>query len=140
LSIADLSSGYLVFISVYHLWTGGVSFFAPDFALHFYRAAYGCDPQERRQLLLVLRPWGALAIFAGLAGFVALGVVEARPWIIASLIVLLVLRIAYRVMLRAELREMSRINGKRNAFSIGLLILGVILLGMDFIPHWANGR
>lgn len=140
MSITDLSSGYLVFLSVYHVWTGGVSFFAPEFALRFYRAAYGCDPQERRQLLLVLRPWGALAIFAGLAGFVALGVAEARPWITASLIVLLLLRIGYRVTLRGELREMSRIDGRRNAISIGFLVAGVVLLGFGLMPHWASGR
>lgn len=140
MSFTDLSSGYLVFLSIYHVWTGAVSFFAPEFALRFYRAAYGCDPQERRQLLLVLRPWGALAIFAGLAGFVALGVEEARPWIVASLIVLLALRIGYRVMLRRELKEMSRIDGRRNAVSIVLLAAGVVLLGLGFIPHWASAR
>lgn len=129
----DISLGYLAFLSAYHLWSGGISFFAPEFALRFYRAAYGCEPKERSHLLLILRPWGALAIFAGLAGFVAFFDAGARPSLVAALMGLLLMRIGYRITLRRELKELSGIDGRRNAISIGMLMIGVFLLGAELV-------
>jgi hypothetical protein len=137
LKLTDVSSGYLLFLSAYHVWSGGISFFAPSFALRFYRAAYGCEPTERRHLLLILRPWGALAIFAGLAGFVAFFVTEARVWIVGALVVLLLLRVGYRVGLSRELRELSGITPKRNTISVACLMVGVVLLGTELLVGWA---
>ena len=126
-----LASGYLVVLSAYHLATGLVSFAAPQLALKLYRGAYGCDPIERRHLLIILRPWGALAVFAGLAGFSALACPPVRVWIEASLIALLAMRVTYRIGLRGELREISGIPPRNNFINIGLLLLGIGLLATD---------
>ena len=103
LEISAIASLYLGALSAYHMVSGALSFFAPGLALRLYRGAYGCDPVERRHLLIILRPWGALAVFAGLAGFAALAVPACRHWIEAALIVLLVMRVAYRLALGKEL-------------------------------------
>jgi hypothetical protein len=129
--ITDLPTAYLALLSGYHLWTGAISFFAPEFALRFYRGMYGCEPVERRHLLIVMRPWGALAIFAGLAGFGVFFEPGARPWIVGATAVLLALRIGYRVMLRHELAAISGISARRNAISLGMLAAGLLLLAGD---------
>ena len=126
--ITEASSAYLAVLSAYHVWTGAISFFAPRFALRFYRGMYGCDPVERRHLSLVMRPWGALAIFAGLAGFAAFIEPRARGWIVAATAVLLALRIGYRVALRRELNDLARIDARRNAISVSMLAGGLALL------------
>src|SRR5262245_31800818 len=62
--LGNVAGWYVVVLSAYHLFTGAISYFTPGFALRCYRGAYGCDPIERRHLLIILRPWGALAFFA----------------------------------------------------------------------------
>lgn len=131
MNLADLASCYLIALSVYHVGTGAISYFAPESAMRFYRAAYGADPIERRHLLIILRPWGALALFAGIAGLGAVARPEARTWIEAGLIALLLLRAGYRVRLRHELESVSRIPPGRNWFNVALVLAGAALLGTD---------
>lgn len=136
MDIGRLASCYLVVLSAYHVATGLISFTAPQLALKFYRGAYGCEPVERRHLLIILRPWGALAVFAGLAGFIALNCPPARSWIEASLIVLLAMRVVYRIGLRGELREISGIPPRNNFINIGLLLCGIALLAADLVARY----
>lgn len=142
LEISAIASLYLGALSAYHMVSGALSFFAPGLALRLYRGAYGCDPVERRHLLIILRPWGALAVFAGLAGFAALAVPACRHWIEAALIVLLVMRVAYRLALGKELWEISGIPPRRNLLSVGFLLLGTGVLAADLTRHYlgAGGR
>jgi len=138
-AVHSLATGYLAVLSTYHVGTGLVSFAAPGLALRLYRGAYGCDPVERRHLLIMLRPWGALAVFAGLAGLAALVHPSVRSWIEASLIALLAMRVAYRIGLRAELREISGIPSRNNFINIGLLLLGIVVLSADLVVlHLVN--
>lgn len=138
--LSALGSGYLAFLSCYHIATGLLSYCAPETALRFYRACYGCDPQERRQLAIAMRPWGALAVFAGIMGIGALLEPGMRNWVQVGLILLLGLRVTYRIALRRELLEISGIPEKRNLFSIGFLLLGIILLAGDLlVRHIATG-
>ena len=123
-----VAAWYIAGLSTYHLFTGAISYFAPSFALRFYRGAYGCNPVERRHLLIILRPWGALAIFAGIAGLAALRVPAARGWIELALLALLLMRFGYRFNLREELREISGITLRHNLINIALLVLGAMLL------------
>lgn len=134
--ISDVASAYLAVLSAYHVWSGGISFFVPGRALRFYRGMYGCDPVETRHLMLVMRPWGALAMFAGAVGFAPFFVPDARPWVVGALAGLLVLRIIYRTWLRRDLRELSRITPRRNAISIAMLAGGVLVLTADLASHF----
>jgi hypothetical protein len=139
IDFAALATGYLAVLSSYHVATGLLSFAAPDMALRFYRGAYGCNPIEHRHLLIILRPWGALAVFAGLAGFVALGCPPARTWIEAALLILLGMRVIYRLGLRRELAEISGIPPRHNFANIGLLLIGIILLATDLLTRGLPG-
>jgi hypothetical protein len=133
--LSPLATGYLAVLSSYHVATGLLSFTAPGLALRFYRGAYGCNPVELRHLRIILRPWGALAVFAGLAGFVALGCPPARAWIQAAVLILLAMRVAYRIGLRRELADISGIPPRHNAMNIGLLLIGGTLLAADLLTR-----
>lgn len=132
--MTTICRSYLAILAVYHVFTGVVSFAFPHFALRFYRTLYACDPVEQQQLVLVMKPWGALAVFAGFAGGWA--AVDPRRYIgvVAALWILLVLRITFRIGWRRELGDLGRIPSHRNlistaALGVGALILGVWLAG-----------
>lgn len=128
--MTTICRAYLCLLSSYHVVTGVVSFFFPAFAMRFYRALYACDPAERRQLAIVMKPWGALALFAGISGgFAATDPVRYRG-IVAALCLLLVLRIVFRVVCRRELAEVGRIPPHRNLLSIGLIAIGAVILSL----------
>jgi len=120
---------YLAVLSTYHVCSGVLSFFFGTAAMRFYKAFYGTDPIERRHLLLILKPWGALSIAIGIAGGAAVSEPAAHRGTVLAILVLLVLRIVYRVSCRAELQAISRIPPRNNALNLVLLAGGAVLLG-----------
>jgi len=128
---------YLFVLSTYHLWTGGISYFHPGFAMKFYQRFYDCNPVEQRHLRIILRPWGALAIFAGMAGMTVVTDPIHHPATLGSLTLLLLLRIGYRIGMRTELREISGIAPHRNWISIGCLVLGTLILSWGAATGWS---
>jgi len=124
---------YLWILSVYHVFTGIISFFFPEQALSFYKKFYDCNPVERKHLVIVLKPWGALAVFAGIAGiFAALDPVKYKGTV-AGLAVLLAMRMYYRIVFRDMLRDISGISPYRNLINIGLLLVGIIIISSWFM-------
>ena len=126
--IAQLGWGYLVFLSGYHVFTGVVSMFFPGFAMSFYKRLYGCDPVEREQLEIVLKPWGALAIFAGVVGLAAAAAPDDYAGVIWALVGLLALRVYYRARFGAQLLAVGRVPTRRNRANIAMLIAGMVIL------------
>ena len=121
---------YLAVLSSYHVLTGIVSFAFPQFAFRFYAALYACNPVERRQLVLVMKPWGALALCAGVVGLFA-AADPVRYWgVDAALWLLLVLRMVFRLVWRAELAEVGRIPAQRNLLSTAIIAAGATILGL----------
>ncbi len=119
---------YLWILSVYHVFTGIISFFFPEMALSFYKKFYDCNPVERKHLVIVLKPWGALAVFAGIAGIFAALDPEKCKGVVAGLAVLLAMRMYYRIVFRDMLREISGISPGRNLVNICLLLAGIIII------------
>ncbi len=120
---------YLAVLSCYHIFSGGLSYFAGPAAMRFYKSFYGTDPVERRHLLLILKPWGALSIAVGIAGIAAAAHPEHHPATVFALWLLLVLRIGYRIACRHELAAVSCVPARRNAISILVLACGATILG-----------
>jgi hypothetical protein len=123
-----LVATYVAGLSIYHVWTGAISYFAPGFAMRFYRRLYDCNPVEQRHLHIILRPWGALALFAGVVGLATLPDPRAHPVLTGALALLLALRVGYRVRLRHELHAISGIAPARNWANIAVLVLGIMIL------------
>jgi hypothetical protein len=130
---------YLAGLSAYHVATGVISFWFPGAAMRFYRALYACDPAERRQLFVVMKPWGALALFAGVAGGYAAADPDRYVGVVAGLWLLLVLRIVFRVVCRRELQEVGGIPPHRNLVSMGAIAVGVAVLGLWLAEWWTRG-
>lgn len=120
--------GYLWILSGYHIFTGLISVFTPEFAMSFYKKFYDCNPVERKHVALMLKPWGALAVFAGIAGLFAAAAPYRYRGVVIGLVVLLAIRIYYRVAFRRWLQEISGIAPYHNAFNVALLIFGLVIL------------
>ena len=133
-----LCRSYLFILSLYHVFTGVVSFFFPEFAIQFYKRIYDCEPQHKKQLLINLRPWGALALFAGIVGLFAAYNPLAYRGVIIGLCVLLTLRINYRYMLRKELKDIGGIRPHRNLISITIIAMGILILLLWLICEGMN--
>lgn len=123
-----LCSSYLYILSGYHLFTGVVSMFFPGFAMRFYKWFYGCEPPDREDLYLILKPWGALAAFAGIAGLYAAEDPHRYRGVILGLILLLSFRIYYRMAFAGKLAKHARIPRRRNMLNVGMIALGAVIL------------
>ena len=128
-----LGRAYLWGLSGYHLFSGLVSAFFPTFALAFYRRFYACDPPQREDLFLILKPWGGLSIFAGIVGFFAAADPVRYRGVVFGLILLLVFRIYYRLAYARPLASVGRIPFHRNLLSVGLIAVGVLLLASLYL-------
>ena len=120
---------YLCILSAYHLFTGIVSMFFPYFAMEFYKRFYSCTPPDREDLFLILKPWGALAAFAGIAGFFAAADPDRYRGVILGLILLLAYRIYYRMVFGGMLAKHANIPSQRNFLNVVLIAFGIVILG-----------
>lgn len=120
---------YLGILSGYHIVTGIVSMFFPEFAMEFYKKLYHCEPLKRDDLFLIMKPWGALAAFAGIVGCYAASDPVRYEGVIRGLILLLVFRIYYRLAFARELGQHANIPRGRNLISVAMIAAGVVILG-----------
>ncbi len=129
----SLCRAYLLVLSAYHLFTGVVSMFFPDFAMKFYKWFYSCEPPEREDLFLILKPWGALAAFAGIAGLYAAGDPFRYRGVVLGLILLLSFRIYYRIAFARGLQQHASIPSGRNLLNAGMIALGILIMGSWYL-------
>ena len=127
-TIEYINIGYVSLLSIYHVFTGVISMFFPNFAFYFYKKFYGCDPLSKDMLVIVLKPWGALSIFAGIMGLFAVYDPERYIGVIVSLVLLLFLRIYYRLFFEKDLYSKGKISPLRNRINVSLLFIGCCIL------------
>lgn len=119
---------YLYILSAYHLFTGMVSMFFPDFAMTFYKWFYSCEPPDREDLFLILKPWGALAAFAGIAGLYAADDPTRYKGVVLGLILLLSFRMYYRLAFARRLNQHANIPLRRNLVNVSMIALGILIM------------
>jgi hypothetical protein len=118
----------LLILSGYHVVTGIVSVFFVDFSERFYQVLYHFHPEMTEQYKLVLRPWGALALFAGIVGLYAARDPRRYRGVVTALALLLALRVGYRSLLAPQLLEVFQIDYARNSANSVLIACEVLLL------------
>ena len=125
--IEFLAIGYLFLFSLYHIVTGVISVFFPRLALKFNKTLYGFQPTDTIQYFLIVRPWGNLALAVGIIGFMALFNLDEYYPILFVFIILLLIRIGYRVILRKGLKKTFKITYTQNLRAILIQIVGVVI-------------
>lgn len=125
--IEILAIGYLFLFSLYHVITGVISVFFPKLALKFNKTLYGFQPPDTVQYFLIVRPWGNLALAVGVIGFIVLANINKYYLMLFAFIILLSIRVGYRIILRKELKETFKITYSQNLRAIIIQILGILL-------------
>lgn len=118
---------YLSLFSFYHVITGIISVFFPNFSLKFYKKIYGLQPPETKQLLMTFKPWGGLSITAGIVGFIVLTDIDRNYLFLFSFFVLLAIRFWARILYRKELGEDFKVTPFQNLRMITLQGIGAVL-------------
>ncbi|MDO8659829.1 MAG: hypothetical protein Q7K54_04505 [Candidatus Parcubacteria bacterium] len=125
--IENLAWFYLFLFSLYHVVTGIISIFFPNFSLKFYKVIYGIQPIETKQLLITFKPWGSFAFIMGVISFFVFFNINTYYNLLLTFIALLILRIWYRSVFYDSAKEFFKISFYHNLKMIIIQVIGVIL-------------
>lgn len=123
----------LILLSVDHLSTGLLGVFAPRRAIKIYRGLFGVQLPESPEIVAVLKPWGALAVFAAVATIFSIVDPLRYRGVLIALLVLLILRIVIRVSARATASTLFGLSSRRNAWHIALIALCAALIATELL-------
>ena len=120
----------LILLALDHLITGGLALFFPVAAIKFYKIVFGANVPFTTGHLFILKPWGALGIFASLVGVLPIFDPVRYEKILWALVLLLVFRIFIRSQNNKNAEIYLNISSWRNILHIGLIALcaSVILI------------
>jgi hypothetical protein len=111
----------LIVLAADHLATGFAGVLSPRRAAGFYRRIFGARFPADSPLIAVLRPWGALGVFGGLAGLLPVYDVVRYRAILFPLLFLVVLRIFIRLSYDSATLEFFALTRARNYFHLYLV-------------------
>jgi hypothetical protein len=123
----------LILLSLDHLSTGLLGVFAPRRAIGIYRALFGLQFPEIPEIVAVLRPWGALAVFAAVATIFPIVDPVRYRGVLVALLVLLILRIFIRFSARATATALFALSSRRNAWHIALIAVCALLIALELL-------
>jgi hypothetical protein len=123
----------LVLLSLDHLTTGLLGVFAPRRAIRIYRGLFGIQFPESPEIVAVLKPWGALAVFAAMATIFPIMDPLRYRGVLIALLVLLLLRIMIRFSARAAASALFGLSSRRNAWHIALIALCASLIASELL-------
>ena len=121
----------LLVLAADHLITGFAGVFLPERSAGLYHRLFGARIPTDTPVSAILRPWGALGIFAGITGLLPLwDPVRGRP-ILYSLLALLGLRIFIRLSYDSTTLEYFQLSLKRNYFHVYLVAQCAIIIALQ---------
>jgi len=123
----------LALLSLDHLSTGLLGVFAPHRAIRIYRGLFGIQFPESPEIVAVLKPWGALAVFAAVATIFPIVDPLRYRGVLIALFVLLLLRIMIRFSAHATATALFGLSSRRNAWHIALIALCATLIASEIL-------
>jgi hypothetical protein len=123
----------LILLSLDHLITGGLGLFFPAIALRFYRKVFGINVPVTTAHLFIVKPWGALGIFAGLIGLLPVYDQSRYSAILYGLVVLLCLRVYMRISSARMAESQMQLSRKRNMFHVALIITAGVIICVQIL-------
>ncbi len=112
----------LLVLAVDHFTTSAMGILFPKQAARLYRHMFGAEMPLTEELIAVLKPWGALGIFAAIVGVLpVLDPVRYRG-ILFALLILLLMRILIRLSNTKRAQQHFGVSPVRNLFHIGLIL------------------
>lgn len=121
----------LIILSLDHLVTGGLALFFPRLAVKAYVKIFGATIPPTKEYITILKPWGALGVFAGMIGLLPVYDSERYVGILWSLIVLLGMRLFYRLKFQPETKDYLNLSKGRNLKHVLLIFLCVSIIAFQ---------
>ena len=123
----------LVLLSLDHLITGSFAIFFPNKAIKSLAVIYGTQIPPTQEYFVIMKPWGALGIFAGLVGL--LPVYDSKRYIgvLMALVVLLMIRLVYRLKVKKDTEKFLKLSVNRNLHHVGLIVVCASLIVAQLI-------
>lgn len=121
----------LAALTLDHLVTGFIGIISPRKAIAIYSRIFGVQMPSSPELLLVLRPWGALGVFAGLATIFPIFDPVRYKGILLALLILLLLRLVIRVSMSGKANQFFQLSSARNYFHLFLIFLCSLLIASE---------
>lgn len=116
-----------------HLITSVAGIFLPRHAAALYQRMFGVRLVLTPEVVAVLKPWGALGVFAGLAGLLPIADPVRYRGILYALLVLLCLRAWIRVTQRRSTQVLFGISRARNWFHVYLIVQSAVIIAAQLI-------
>jgi hypothetical protein len=129
-AIADLN---LLVLAADHLTTGLAGVFFPKHSAGLYQRLFGARFPADSPIVAVLRPWGALGVFAGLTGLLPLYDPVRYRAILYALLVLVALRGFIRLTHDAATLQFFGLSSKRNCFHIYLVLQCAAIIALQLV-------
>lgn len=123
----------LAILALDHLVTGLAGVLFPDRASGLYSRIFGARLPAGTPASAVLRPWGALGVFAGVVGVLPIcDPVRYRP-ILFALLLLLGFRVFVRLTFDSATLEYFGLSPGRNYFHVYLIVQCAIIISLQLI-------
>ena len=129
-AIANLN---LLVLAADHLITGLAGVFFPKRSAGLFQRLFGaCFPTDS-PMVAVLRPWGALGVFAGLTGLLPIYDPVRYRAILYVLLMLVVLRVFIRFSYDSNTLQFFALSSKRNYFHIYLVLQCAAIIALQLV-------
>jgi hypothetical protein len=116
-----------------HLLTGLMGMLSPRKAIAIYSRIFGVQFPASPELLLVMRPWGALGVFAGLVTLFPILDPARYKGILVALLLLLCIRLVIRASLGGAANKLIFLSNARNRFHLFLIFVCAILISSELL-------
>lgn len=123
----------LTLLAADHLFTGTLALFFPKKAVRAFNALFGAHIPATKEYFVILKPWGALGVFAGLVGMLPAFDSERYALILWFLLALLMMRLFYRLKFQREAESSINLSKKRNLFHVGLIAVCASIIALQVL-------
>ena len=121
----------LILLAADHLISGSYALFFPKKAISLYVKMFGATLPQSQEYYIILRPWGALGVFAGLVGLLPVLSPEKYVLVLIILMILLSTRIIYRIKFQQESKQFFHLSRQRNLFHLLLILTSMATMAIQ---------
>ncbi len=118
----------MMMLAMDHFITGSLALFFPEKLIKISKIFFGATIPATNEYRAILKPWGALGIFASIVGVIVMIDPQKYKLLLIAFIVLLINRIYYRVKFVREANAYFRISRKRNFIHIFLIVTSLVVV------------
>jgi len=123
----------LVILAADHLTTGLFGVLFPQRAAGLYQRLFGARFPADSPLTTILRPWGALGVFAGLTGLLPVYDPVRYRAVLFALLFLVVLRIFIRLKYDSATLQFFGLSRSRNYFHLYLVTQCAVIIALQLL-------